>query len=133
MFYLYKISDGTLVSNSALPIDPPAGMAVKELEPPTGGEIWDAATQAFVEAPPSEDGLIGTRLERIDFLRLFTVPERIAIRTAAKSDPIIEDFMDILGAANAVWTGNLDTIAGVQYMASQGIITPARAAEVLSV
>lgn len=124
MNHLYEVATGRLVSSTSLPVNnPPAGMAVKASDR-TG--IWNTSTLDFDPAPVPE-----ASLERINFLRLFTRDERVAIRAAAKIDPVVEDFMDMLSAANLVRLGNADTIAGVNYMASQGLLTPQRAAEVL--
>lgn len=70
-------------------------------------------------------------LTRLEFLRRLTPAERIAARAA--SDPVIDDFLALLQLAEHVDVGDADTVAGVGYLASVGVLTEARAAEVLSV
>lgn len=68
-----------------------------------------------------------------EFMLRFTVQERLAIRQAAQSDPVIADFMTLLAAA----TQGVDTHAqsvqdGIQYLVSQGLLAPERVAEILA-
>ena len=64
------------------------------------------------------------------FMRRFTPQERISIR--ASTDPILVDFLWLLGQAPNVRLDDPDTIAGVNYVESIGLITPSRAAQILS-
>lgn len=67
----------------------------------------------------------------IDWMRRFTMAERIAIRTAAKSDPIVEDVLELLASVKTgVLITDADTQMALGYFAQQGLITPARAAEI---
>jgi hypothetical protein len=61
-----------------------------------------------------------------DFLRRFEPQERIAARTLAKSDPVVEDFMDLLGRATNVVSDDPDTVAGMNYLVAIGVLTVAR-------
>lgn len=69
-------------------------------------------------------------LESREFLRRLTPAERIAGRALA--DPIIEDFERLIQMGPTVNLADPDTLAGVQYLVSVGVLTEARAAEVLS-
>ncbi len=58
----------------------------------------------------------------VEFLRRFTVAQRIAARQLAKTDPIAEDFFDLLdktiaqnGRVNLI---DPDTVSGVGYLAA---------------
>lgn len=67
-------------------------------------------------------------LSPYEFLSRMTPQERIGIRAAAKTDPIIEDFMALLNRAAAVYPLNPDVQAGLGYLVSQGKLTAERAA-----
>lgn len=84
-------------------------------------EAVDLASAAY-EIPMTE----------IEFLRRFTVQERIAIRNAAKTDDVIVDFLDLLSKANGIYRSSQSTIAGLDYLVSKSLITSARKAEILS-
>jgi hypothetical protein len=64
-------------------------------------------------------------------LRL-TGEERIAIRNAAATNPIIFDFMDMLNTAPSVFLDDPVTMAGIGYLQQQGILTSERASAVLN-
>ena len=66
-----------------------------------------------------------------DFLRLFTVTERATILQTAKQDPVIEQYLLLLQAQGYARMDALDTQQGVMYLASKGLITELRAAEIL--
>jgi hypothetical protein len=78
--------------------------------------------------PPQEK----TFMPKIDFLRLFTQSERIAIRTAAKTNAQIEDYQDMLNAATVVSLQDEDMISGIPLLEAAGLIGPGRAAQVLA-
>ncbi len=69
------------------------------------------------------------QLTKLQFLRLFTTAERIAIRASA--DPVIVDFLQLLDLAQDVRLDDPDTVQGVHYLESEGLIAPGRAAEIL--
>lgn len=68
---------------------------------------------------------------RLDFLRRFNMGERIAIRAARASDPILDDFFSLLEQAENVVSTDPDTIAGMGYLVQQGHITAARRDQIL--
>lgn len=69
---------------------------------------------------------------KYEFLNLFTQAERLAIRTAAKNDVVIEDFLSLLSEAPAVYLTNPDVIAGINYFVQAELLTQDRATEVLN-
>lgn len=69
------------------------------------------------------------QLTKLQFLRRFTAPERIAIR--ASTNPIIVDFMSLLDLALDVRLDDPDTVAGVHYLEALNLIGEGRAAEIL--
>jgi hypothetical protein len=84
--------------------------------------------------PPVEPGPVygGRRaLTHLEFLRLFTMEERIAMRRASKLSEVLEDYLDLLKLAQEINLDDPDTIAGVQMMEAGELIGEGRAAEVL--
>lgn len=69
-------------------------------------------------------------LSPYEFLKRFPTDKRIAIRAAAKTDVLIEDFMDLLNRAQAVYPGNDDVRAALQYLVSQNLLTADEAAAI---
>ena len=72
----------------------------------------------------------GPPMSPFAFMRRFTAQERIAIR--ASTDPILADFLWLLGQAPDVRLDDPDTIAGVNYVESLGLVVPGRGAEILA-
>ena len=71
-----------------------------------------------------------TAMTRYEFLTLFTLEERTAIRGAAKTDPVIEDMLQLLGIANDIDIADPNTSGGLDYLAGKGLITAERCAEI---
>ena len=69
-------------------------------------------------------------LTQLAFLRRFTAEERIASRASA--DPVVQDFLHLLGLAQEIRLDDADTVAGVHYLESLGLLAEGRAAEVLA-
>jgi hypothetical protein len=70
-------------------------------------------------------------LTHLEFLRLFTTEERIAMRRASKLSEVLEDYLDLLKLAQEINLDDPDTVAGVQMMEAGELIGAGRAAEVL--
>ena len=77
--------------------------------------------------PPPVD-----ELHKVDFLRLFTQAERIAIRAAAKVNPIVEDYQAMLDAATVIRLSDADIQEGIPDLEDAMLIGPGRAAQILS-
>jgi hypothetical protein len=72
-------------------------------------------------------------VDQIDWMRRFTLTERIGIRAAAKTDPIVEDAIELLKVAkNGVATTDPDTLQALAYFEQTGLIAAGRAAEILN-
>lgn len=83
-----------------------------------------------VFSPPemvTEKILILTQLE---FLRRFTLNERIKIR--ASQDLMVIDFLYLLSQAQEICLDDPDTVAGVNYLEQIGLIDENRATEILN-
>ena len=70
------------------------------------------------------------QLTKLQFLRRFTVQERLAIR--ASTNPIILDFMQLLDLAQDVRLDDPDTLIGVNYLEQQELLAKGRAVEILT-
>lgn len=87
---------------------------------------WNPTTKAFdIPKPPPE-----ARLTRVQFMQRFTTPERIAIRTARATDPVVEDFMQMVELAEYISNQDPNLEPGLGYLAQQGLITSDRIAEI---
>jgi hypothetical protein len=82
------------------------------------------------------DSLVGsyltTKITPVEFLQRFTAQERVAIRTAADSDAALDDYLELLQAAQEVDLTHDVTIVGVQALEQAGLIAQGRAAEILA-
>lgn len=75
---------------------------------------------------PYETVPLGTPLyvmSKLQFLERFTAEERIAIREASKTNPYVEDFLELLNAASEVNVQYQPTIDAVNALASLGLIS----------
>ena len=124
---------GPIPPNST-PIAPPAL---------TGTEVAQLQSDGWVilavrpPAPPEPDPIptpepVPVSLNKIDFLRLFLQGERIAIREAAKVNPIIADYQDMLDAAGVVLLTDPDIVAGVPLLETAGLLGAGRAVKILA-
>ena len=66
------------------------------------------------------------------FKRRMTAQERVAIRTAAATSPAIYDYMDMLDTAPSVNLTDSLTRDGIKSMVMMGLLTQARADEILN-
>ena len=66
-----------------------------------------------------------------EFLKRFTVGERITIRSS--TNPVIQDFLDLLSKVKDVNLTFTETIQGVYYLEEQNLISVGRASEILDI
>ena len=71
-------------------------------------------------------------MTQLEYLRRFTVEERVAIRAAAAHNPVLADYLQLMELAQDINTGDADTIAAVTLLEQTGLIAPGRANEVLN-
>ncbi len=64
-------------------------------------------------------------------LRRFDQAERLTVRTAAQTDPAIDDWLSLVQAAQHIDLQHIETVAGINYLAEQALITPERAQHIL--
>jgi len=107
----------------------PEGMAVKARpgDMPDMGKM--AYNPAMLDFYLRNDNRTFTKLE---YLRMFTGAERVAIRAAAKSNAVLEDYMALLAEASDVSLDDPDTITAVQMLEAVGLLAAGRAAEILA-
>ena len=77
--------------------------------------------------PPPVD-----ELNKVDFLRLFTQAERIAIRQAATAYPTIADYQNLLDATDRPRLSDPDMQMGIPLLELGGLLNPGRAAQILA-
>ena len=69
---------------------------------------------------------------KLEYLRRFTQEERIAIRTAAKQVPQLEDYLALLELAEEVRSDDPDIKGALQMLEGAGLIGAGRAGEILN-
>lgn len=128
-FAVYRVADGALMSSgSSVAETLPAGRAVKTFATrPDDGFTWNPVTKAYdiaVSAPSRP-------LTRLEFMRLFTLAERGAIRAAGETDAVIADFLGLLDMAQEVVLSDSLITDGLAYLVQQSLVSQARADEIL--
>lgn len=84
--------------------------------------------------PPGPIEPTAVKVSPVEFKLLFTPTERVAIKQARTTDPIIDDFFDIIDDPRLTEV-NLSlnsTISAINYLADQGLIQPERVDQILS-
>jgi len=71
-------------------------------------------------------------LTRYEFRALFTIEEKAAIITAAKTDPIIEVFNTDMMAAEQIDLTYPDVTQGLAYLVAHGLITQQKMDNILA-
>ena len=79
-----------------------------------------------------EGAIVGRTLTKLEYLRRFTVDERVAIRAAAEQNAVLADYLQLMELAQDINTGDADTIAAVTLLEQAGLIAAGRAQEILN-
>ena len=69
---------------------------------------------------------------KLEYLRRFTQDERIAIRTAAKQVPALDDYLELLALATEVRSDDPDIVGALTMLEGAGLIAAGRAQEILN-
>lgn len=106
---------------------------------------WDVArygpvpTVADLEALPAEVVAAAARPRRVsavEFARLFSQAERIAVRTrqaaGGPAGAVLEDFYSLLALAGSVSLDDPDVAAAAAFMETIGVLAPGRAAAIVA-
>lgn len=98
--------------------------------PPSDGWIFNGRS---FDPPPGVDGSPRMIITRLAFRSRFSMQEKAALYTAAASAQglPIKIYLDDLAAATFINLSRQDTINGIQSLVSIGILTQARANEIL--
>jgi len=126
-YYLYKISDGELISDSSTPIEAQTGRDVKEFADRQSG-AWNNQTLEFGPYPPSRV------IPLSDFIDLFTSKEQEDLIEATKTIKKAATFVEVLKLKGIA---DLDsTFIQVAIVSMEGaptnILSEGRAAEILA-
>jgi hypothetical protein len=128
-YFSYLLDTGQLLQISDMDIDVTDGTAVcsNTISKATleAHYTWDQSARDFVIRRDA------AKLSKLEFLRKFTPQERIAIREASKTDPVIFDAMEMVNLAEFISLTDQDTINMVGYFAQQGLLAPNRIQEIL--
>ena len=89
------------------------------------------ALKAEQEAQAATSQAPQKSITKLAFMNRFTMEELAAIYTAAKTEVMVEVFLDKLKLAEEVELADVQTIVGVQALAASGLLTEARAQEML--
>jgi hypothetical protein len=92
------------------------------------GRKFEAAAPVAAVAPPPPEPI--TVVSRLDFLRRFTRAERIALRAAEATDPVVADFLLMLTLAEDVDLTSEDVTDGLAYLEANGFVTAERSAAI---
>ena len=87
---------------------------------------WDVETLSFVQKAD-----VNRVMTVHQFLNRFTAQERIAIKEAAKTNPALSDFMDMLNSASFVDPDEAEVYGGLYYLSILGLIAQNRIMEIL--
>ena len=123
------------------------GLRFSQTPPPelTGSQVahlvygkWEVLESRPPAPPPPEPPPTPPKeWTGLEFKRLFTPEERVGMRVAAKSDPIIEDFLDLLDttavSGSRIVSNDPDLKNGLGYMVLTGLLTQDRMTEILNV
>lgn len=72
------------------------------------------------------------KITRLSFKQRFTTAERLAIRAAAATNPLVFDFQDLVDSATYIDLARQDTKDAVNALESLGLIGEGRAIVILS-
>lgn len=127
-WYAIHTAAGELVSVGTTVADPlPDGLTALAVGDDKPSGAWNAETLSFDPVAGAPEPLT-----KLAFLRRIPAEKRIAIRAAAKADPILEDAMGLLDLAEDVSVTDPDTVQLVGYLQAQGFLTADEASGVLA-
>ncbi|MBL6431660.1 MAG: hypothetical protein HPM95_13000 [Alphaproteobacteria bacterium] len=133
--------DGTSISEVRMfdvrPPDPAANskpwhwLEVQRVDGEPGGWEIDLANGVAVYRRPSSAAQVRRDGSFREFMGLFSQAEKLAIVNAKKTDAQLELWLMEAGGAEFVSLDDDTLITGMGYLVAQGLLTSARAAEIL--
>lgn len=97
-----------------------------------GFATHDHTAEPVDPGQPTDVPVIAMTWTKLEYLRRFTQAERIAIRTAAKSVPQLEDYLQLMELATEVRSDDPDVMAALTMLEGAGLIGVGRAGEILN-
>lgn len=101
---------------------------VGEIVPRELSEFADAGFIPYTPPPPAPRAI--REVHKLVFKLRFTADERIAIRAAAATNPVVEDIVDLIDSASTVLLDSQPLIDGVAAMVSLGLLNRSRVAAI---
>lgn len=121
-YYALHLEDGRLVGVTNEEPVALGGVSIKEIQSPQlESSVWDTELLDFVRT--------SSVYSKLEFMNRFTAEERVAARLS--TDPVVQDILNLLTLAEYVNVSDQNTVSGVNYMVTAGIITSERASEIL--
>ena len=90
--------------------------------------------ELVIAPPPETPPALSPKVSPIEFMLLFTSPERVAIKALRQTDPIVDDFLDIIEDPRLTFVdlGLGSTVSAIDYMIYAGLVAPERKAAILT-
>ena len=98
-----------------------------------GWQLIDGTWTAPEPTPDPAPEVEAPKVSPVEFKLLFTSPERVALKAARATDPVIDDFFDIVEDPRLthVNLGLQSTKDALSYMVATGLLTAERRAQIL--
>jgi len=90
--------------------------------------------ELVIAPPPEIPHALSPKVSPVEFMLLFTSPERVAIKALRQTDPIIDDLLDIIEDPRLTFVdlGLGSTVSAIDYMIYVGVVAAERKAEILT-
>ena len=90
--------------------------------------------ELVIAPPPEIPPALPAKVSPVEFMLLFTSPERVAIKALRQTNPIIDDFLDIIEDPRLTFVdlGLGSTVSAIDYLIYVGLVAPERKAEILT-
>lgn len=111
--------------------DVPPTPAPNKIELQEGEELDRGWTYAPGETPRFKPPVVPRSWTAYQFLLRFTEAELAGIRVASVNDPVTWRFLTLATAAQEINSNDPTTVAGMDYLVSQNLLTAERKAEIL--
>lgn len=129
--YYYAIIDDNLIATAVVAttelVSPANSMALSDYDTSIIGKQWNGTSWEDLIILSGNSTVTLTKLE---FYRLFTQAERVAIYSS--TDPLVLDFVRMMSMAQEVSMDDPDVVAGVNYLETLNLLASGRADEVLA-
>ena len=133
-FYAQRTPENVCIAISQLsePVEHPALIPIEFYDESLLGKIWNGVS--FDEPPevPPEPVELGSKITKLAMRNRFTFAERVAIEAAADSDPEVKVIIKDFDSASFIDLERQDTISAVTLYDVKGLISSARANEILT-